>query len=461
MPLAGIYCDGESAGQIYFPGYCGHKFNPGSLPIMHMRAADSKTINRSKSMRSLMALLGLRDFRIFYLGYATSLFGSAMAPIAITFAVLGRGGTPAQLGYVMAAGVVPQVFFMIGGGVLADRLGRRKVMLGTDTGRLIVQATLAAALFAGPVPVWVFVVLSALRGTGEAFFSPALGGLRADIAPRERLHDANALLSVVDSGSRVIGPGLAGVLIAVLSPAAVIAADAATFGVSVLALSLLHVPAVAPPARTARGDLAEGWAAFRAQTWICLTTVQWALLNLLTYAPYILLGPVLAQQFLGGARAWGLIGGAQAAGAVLTGLALVGRRVARPALASVLGTVAVPLPCVALALHGPVAGVAGAAFVAGAGIALSGTFWASAMQQRIQPALYSRITAFNITGAFTLGSVGLAVVGPVAAAIGAGHLLAFAGGWGLASGAAVCCLPVIWRVRWLDPPAAGRQPPAG
>jgi MFS family permease len=412
-------------------------------------------------MRGRMALFGVRDFRIFYLGYATSLFGSAMAPIAITFAVLGRGGTPTQLGYVMAAGVVPQVFFMIGGGVLADRFGRRKVMLGTDSGRLVVQAALAAALFAGPVPIWAFVVLSALRGTGEAFFSPALGGLRADIAPRERLHDANALLSVVESGSRVIGPGLAGVLIAVLSPAAVIAADAATFGVSVLALSLLHVPAAAPPARTAWADLAEGWAAFREHTWIWLTTVQWALLNLLTYAPYILLGPVLAQEYMGGARAWGLIGGAQAAGAVLTGLVLVGRRVARPVLVSVLGVVAVPLPVLALALHAQAGVVAAAAFAAGAGLALSGTFWASAMQQRIQPALYSRITAFNITGAFTLGSAGLALVGPVAAAVGAGHVLAFAGGWGLASGLLVCCLPVMWRVRWLEPRPADSQPAAG
>jgi MFS family permease len=424
---------------------------------MRAQIAGRQAASRSKSMRGRMALFGVRDFRVFYLGYATSLLGSAMAPIAITFAVLGRGGTPTQLGYVMAAGVVPQVLFMIGGGVLADRFGRRRVMLGTDTLRLVTQATLAAALFALPVPVWAFVLLSALRGTGEAFFTPALGGLRADIAPPERLADANALLSAVDSGARVIGPGLAGVLIAVFSPAVVIAADAATYAASVLALSLLHVPAVTPSGRSAWGDLAEGWAAFREHAWIWLTTAQWGLLNLFTYAPYILLGPVLAQEYLGGARAWGLIGGAQAAGVAAMSLALVGRQPPRPVLASVTGTVAVPLPCAALALHAPAVVVAAAALVAGAGIAVSGTFWASAMQQRIPARLYSRITAFNATGAFALGSAGLAVVGPIAAAVGQAHLLAFAAGWGFASGAAVCCLPVIWRVRWLAPgrPEAG------
>ncbi len=71
-----------------------------------------------------MALLGERNFRVFLAGYATSLLGSAMSPIATTFAVLGQHGSPADLGYVLAAGVVPQVLFMIGGGVLADRLGR-------------------------------------------------------------------------------------------------------------------------------------------------------------------------------------------------------------------------------------------------------------------------------------------------------------------------------------------------
>lgn len=406
--------------------------------------------SRSKSTRDRMALFAVRDFRVFYIGYATSLLGSAMAPIAITFAVLGRGGSPADLGYVLAAGVVPQVLFMIGGGVLADRLGRRKVMVSTDASRMIVQATLAVLLFVGPVPIWAFVVLAALRGTGEAFFSPALGGLRADIAPAGRLHDANALLGVVNSGARVIGPGLAGTLIVVLSPAAVIAADAGSFAASVLALSLLHIPAISRTSRTAWGDLTEGWTQFRAHSWVWLTTLQWSLLNLFTYAPYLLLGPVLARQYLGGAQAWGLVLGAQAAGAVVTGLALIGRRAARPVLVSVTGTVAVPLPCLLLAVRAPAAGVAAAAFVAGAGITVCGTFWDTAMQQRIPAAVYSRITAFQMTGAFALGSAGLAIVGPAAEAIGPGHLLAFAAGWGLASGVFVCCLPSVRRVRWLD-----------
>src|SRR5262249_518975 len=82
------------------------------------------------------AVLRNQGFRRFYAGYATSLLGSAMSSVALTFAVLSEGASAADLGYVFAAGVIPQVMFMLGGGVLADRIGRRKVMLAADSGRL-------------------------------------------------------------------------------------------------------------------------------------------------------------------------------------------------------------------------------------------------------------------------------------------------------------------------------------
>src|SRR5215475_10212156 len=295
--------------------------------------------------------LAERNFRVFYLGYATSLLGSAMSPIAINFALLDHGVTAAGLGIVLAAGVVPQVLLMIGAGVIADRLGRRSVMLTADVGRMAVMATVAALLFTATPAVWVYAVLAALRGIGDALFTPALGGLRSEISATERLPDANALLQVAESAAKVAGPALAGVLIVAIRSSAVVALDAETYGISVIALVLLRVPAGSRPASTVWHDLVDGWSEFRAHTWLWLTTAQWSLLNLLTYAPYLLLGPIMAQDYLGGARIWGFVIGAQAAGAVLTGLLLVGRRPSRPLVVSALGTVAVPVPCLLLAVH--------------------------------------------------------------------------------------------------------------
>jgi hypothetical protein len=413
-------------------------------------AGDAQAGRDLASQRGRLGPLAERNFRVFFTGYATSLLGSAMSAIALTFAVLDNGGSPADLGFVFAADVVPQVLVMIGGGVLADRVGRRPVMLVTDTARLAVQGTLAGLLLAGRPPVWAFVVLAALLGTGEGFFNPALGGLRAEIAPRDRLPDANALLGVVQSAATVLGPALAGALIALTSPAVVIALDAVTFGVSVLSLSLLAVPPVQPAAQSGWRDLADGWRVFRARTWLWLTTVQFALFNLFTWAPYLLLGPILARQYLGGAWAWGVISAAYAAGSVLAGLLLVGRRPRRLLVVAVAGTFGYGLPCLLLALRAPLLAVAPAALAAGSGSAVFNTYWTTAMQQQVPARMLARTTAFALTGSFALGSAGYVVIGAVAGLLGPAPLLAFAAAYATISSAVVLAAPAIRSVRWRD-----------
>ena len=195
-----------------------------------------------------VAVLRDRDFARFFAGYATSLLGTSMSALAVTFAVLGHGGTASDLGVVLAAGIVPQVLFMLGGGVIADRLGRRPVMLGADAARCAAQAVLAAAVLAGRPALWVFILLAAVRGTGDAAFTPALSGLTAELAPQDDLVSANALLTAARSAAVVAGPGLAGVLVALAGPGTVIALDAGSYGVSVLALASLRLPATGPGA---------------------------------------------------------------------------------------------------------------------------------------------------------------------------------------------------------------------
>jgi hypothetical protein len=400
-----------------------------------------------------------RNFRVFYAGYATSLLGSAMAVVALTFAVLGDGGSSADLGFVFAAEVVPQVLVMIGGGVLADRVGRRVVMLTTDSTRLVVQATMAAALFAGRPPIWLFVVLAALLGAGEGLFNPALGGLRTEIVARDMLADGNALLSVVQSGAAVVGPALAGILIAVSSPGVVLALDAASFGASVLSLALLRVPPARLAAQSPWRDLVDGWGQFRAQTWLWLTTVQFALFNLFTWAPYLLLGPIMARDYLGGARSWGTVMAAYAAGSVLTGLTLVGRRPRRLLTVAVIGTFGYPLPCLMLGLREPLPAVAAAALLAGAGSAVFNTYWSTTLQQRVAPEMLGRVTAFVLTGSYALGSTGYAFIGGLATLIAPTRLLLFAAAYATLSSTVVLASPAVRSVRWQEPGAPGPAAP--
>jgi MFS family permease len=432
-----------------------------------MRSRGIGSLNfRSKFRDGRLAVLGGRDFRRFYVGYSASLLGTAMSAVAIAFAVLGNGGTPTGLGVVFAANIVPMIAFLLGAGALADRLGRRPVMLAADIARCAAQGALAAALFLGHPRLWLFVAAALVVGTGNAFFQPALAGLPVQLAPRDRLGDANALLAVAQPAAQVAGPAIAGLLIAATSPATVVAADAASYGASAVALAILRFPAGGKiRSRSLLSDLAEGWAEFTAHDWLWIDTVAGALFNLLTWGPYLVLGPVLARDYLGGASAWGAILACYGGGATLGGLLVLGRRPRRPLLVGTLANLGYPLPPLALALHLPALAVAAGALVAGLGSALGSALWATVTQQRVPARALSRVGAFTMVGAFAFGPVALAAAGPVAAAVGARAVLGFGAAWSAFGTLVVLAVPSVRRVTWTahepgQPASRAAQPAA-
>jgi MFS family permease len=409
---------------------------------------------RSKFRDGKLGVLAGRDFLRFYIGYSASLLGTAMSSVAIAFAVLGNGGTPSELGIVLAANIVPMIAFTLGGGALADRLGRRPVMLAADVARCAAQGVLAAALYLWHPRLWLFVAAALVIGTGNAFFQPALSGLPVQLAPRDRLGNVNALIAVAQPAAQVAGPALAGILIAATSPAAVVAVDAASYAVSAIALAMLRFPRTGrSPSSSLLRDLAEGWAEFSARAWLWVPTVQFALFNLLTWGPYLVLGPVLARDYLGGARAWGVIVACYGGGAILGGLLALGRRPRRPLVVANLATLGFPLPPLALALHLPAVAVAAGALLAGLGSALGGALEATVEQQLVPPQVLSRVGAFNLVGAFAFGPLAFAAAGPVAAAVGARVVLGFGAAWAASGTLVVFTVPSVRRVTW---PAAER-----
>lgn len=414
-------------------------------------------------LRRRAGVLAVRDFRRFYTGYATSLLGSSMSTVAIAWAVLDSGASATGLGYVFAAAVVPQVLLMAIAGAIADRLGRRRVMLAADALRCAAQASLAAAVFAGRPALWVFILLAGLVGTGEAFFTPAMDALTVEVAPRDQLGNANVLYGLATSATRIAGPVLGGLLIALTGPGVVVAADAASYAVSVLALSLIRVPASRVGAgagnsgagnpvarRTLWRDMAEGWAEFRSRTWLWATTVQFAFFNLITWAPWMLLGPVMGRAYLGGAAVWGAIMGMQGAGAIAAGLLSLGRRPRRPIVVATIGTFCYALPDVPMALHASGVWVAAAAFCCGAGSAVFSTFYGTTLQQQVPPELLARVSALSIFPAYGIGVIGYAIDGPLAAAFGPAAIFGVGAVYGLLSSAAMLTLRSVQQVTWAD-----------
>lgn len=384
-----------------------------------------------------------------------------MASIAIIFAVLNSGGSASTLGLVMAAGIVPQILLMLTGGVFADRIGRRPVMLGADLVRFGAQAVLAATLFGGKPPIWLFIIVSALRGAGDSFFGPALTGLTAEMVETDELGNANALLGVASSGTSVAGPAVAGILVALAGARTVIAIDAGSYLVSAFALSTLRLGRTKPSGKSLIRDLIDGFDEFRSRNWVWITSVQFALFNLIVWGPFLLLGPVLAKQYLDGAGAWGIVMGAYGLGAVLGGLLALGRKPRKPVAVAALASLGYPLPCAALALHAPTAAVTVAALAAGVGSALFLTFWYTALQQQVPAGALARVDSWVTVGAYTFGPVAFASAGPVAAIVGLRTVLGVGAIWSVASSLAVFALPAVRSVTWRSRPAGDPQTPRG
>lgn len=399
-------------------------------------------------------MLAERNFRTFYVGYVTSLLGTSMSGVAIAWAVLQSTSSPTALGTVMAAGVVPQVLLMTFAGAIADRFGRRRVMLGADLLRCGAQAALALAVFAGRPPLWLFLLLAALRGTGDAFFTPSFAALTVEISPANQLGNANSLFGLARSATTIAGPSVSGVLVAFAGPALVIAVDAATYAVSVVALARLELPPV--PRSEVRGarallrDMAEGWADFRSRTWLWVTSLQWAFFNLLTWAPWMVLGPVQGRSYLGGSAVWGAIMATQGAGAIAGGLLCLGRRPKRPVVLATVAMFGYAAPDIPMALHAAAPWVAIAAFMCGAGSAMSSAFLGTAEQQQIPADRLARVSSLSLFSAYGIGVIGYGIDGPLAVAFGAPAVFAIGAGYGFASSAIVLALPSVRAVRWRE-----------
>jgi len=368
-----------------------------------------------------LRLLADRDFRLLFIGQSLSTFGDAAATIAVAFAVLGIGGSASQLGIVLAARYVPLAGFLLVGGVVADRLPRRRLMLSSDVVRACSQAVLAVLLLSGTAHVWQIVILQAVYGTAEAFFTPSVAGLVPDMVEASHLQVANSLLRTTFSLSLVVGPALGGLVILRTGPEGAIVADAATFAISAMLLSQMRTgdrsAAERQPVRLV-ADLKEGWAEIRARRWLSFTIGNATLFNALAVPAIVVLGPELAQSELGGVGAWSLLVAMVGAGSVAGSIASLRVRIGRPAAAvALLLAIAGSEPAaLASGLRLPI--IAALCFVAGMAMAMAGITWISMVQHHVAPSSLSRVNSMDDFMTFLLLPVGYLLVGPLADTLG-------------------------------------------
>jgi predicted MFS family arabinose efflux permease len=387
-----------------------------------------------------------RGFRLLLGAQAVSMFGDRMVAVALAFAVLGLDRSASAVGLVLACRSLPLVGCLLLGGVVADRVSKRAIMVAADVSRLATQGLSAYLLIAGDAEVWSIAVLAGLTGAATGFFNPASTGLLPAIVASDRLQQANGIRATAMSAGEIGGPVLAGILVAAFGAGWALAVDAATFAVSAVLLAGLRVPARAERAAASFvADLREGWETFRTTTWVW-TFVAYASLANLTWGAWSVLGPFIADRELGGAAAWGAIQAALGVGALLGALGAIRQAPRRPVLAAAL-TGFTQLPALVLLAAGAhVVAVAIGALVFGIGMMFGNTVWESAVQRHIDPASLSRVSAYDWFGSLAFAPVGMAIWGPIAEGIGVGPALWVATA---VAGAAVLALLCVRDVRAL------------
>jgi MFS family permease len=336
-------------------------------------------------------------FRRFLLAGLVSATGSAMAPLALAYSVIGEGGGAGDLGLVLAMNTVPTIFFLLVGGVLADRLSRSRMLFLGNLLAAAAQGTLAVIVATGQASTTAIAACGFVSGTAVAFTVPAAQGAVSQIVPAEQLQQANALVRLPGNAVKVLGPAVGGVVIAISGPAWALAWDGLTFAVAAVLLLGLRLDAPVT-ATSALGDLRAGWTGFWSRTWLWTYTAAGTVLVSAWLAGFQLLGPVVAAQEYAGARDWGLVQGAFAAGLLAGTVVCLRWRPYRLLAVSVAAGMPLAAPLLALAWGLPLPWVLLAALLAGIWLDVAIVTWATAFQQHVPQGELGRMSAFNSVG---------------------------------------------------------------
>lgn len=367
-----------------------------------------------------LRLLREREFPKLFGAHLVSWFGTSMAPIAIAFGVLDLTGSARDTGFVIASQTTAQIVALMFGGVVADRLPRRRVMIGADLLAMCAQATMAVAFVTETATVPLLMSLMTLNGIALAFHSPALIGFIPEVVAADKLQSANALLGTARSGATSLGAACAGVLVAAFGAGPSIAVNAATFAASAAFIASTTARRHAPRApATVWQDLRGGFVEFIAHRWLWVIVLQFALVVVGVHSFYALIGPAVARASLGGAVDWGFIAASFGIGTLTGGVLALHLDVARPMLFATNCVLVFALPMLLLAATDMVWLIALGAFAHGVAGQVFGVLWVTTLHREIPPTVLSRVSAYDNLGSIALAPLGLIAAGLLLDGVGA------------------------------------------
>jgi MFS family permease len=403
-------------------------------------------------LQAAFASLGNRNFRRFFTGQSLSLIGSWMQTVAQSWLVLTLTGSAVMVGIVVALQTVPVLFLAPYGGVVADRLDKRRLLIAIDSCMALQALVLGLLTVAGVVRVWEIAVLALLLGLNSAFEVPTRQSFLLEMVGRENIRNAVSLNSVMTNVARAIGPAIAGLLIAAVGEGVCFLINAGSFVCVIASLLLLDVPALvrSEPVARARGQLRAGLRYVRRTPELGLPLLMMAMIGTLTYEWPVSLSALAKQTFHGGSSTYGFMTAALGLGSATGGLgtAARGRTGVRAAILAAAGFGV----CVAFAALAPtIALTLVALFTVGAGSVSFVAVGNSTLQLGADPTMRGRTMSLWTVAFQGSTAVGAPIVGGIVALFGAraallvGSLTCFA-----AAGIAAA----VWRRPRLEAEAA-------
>lgn len=396
--------------------------------------------------RITFASLSVPNYRRYYSGQAVSLIGTWMQMTAQAWLVLTLTHSATALGAIIALQTLPVLLLTPYGGVLADRMNKRRVMIALQSAMGIQALILGVLTVTGAVRVWEIGVLAVMLGLNNAFENPSRQSFMIEMVGPENLRNAVSLNSVLVNVARSVGPAVAGLLIAGVGVGVCFLINAASFVAVIASLARLDLTALkpTPPLARAKGQLREGLAYVRRTPELAVPLLMMGLVGCLTYEFQVSL-PVMARAGLHvGATGFGFMTASMGVGAVLGGLLVAtrGRTGLRTlVLAATVFGVAVALAAVAPSLPLELAALA---FAGGASISFMST-GNSTLQLTAEPAMRGRVMALWFVAFQGSTPVGGPIVGWVMESLGPRAGLGLGAGTCLAT--ALIGVAVLRRVR--------------
>jgi MFS family permease len=388
-----------------------------------------------------------REYRVLIAALAVSIFGSGMWAVGMVYQVIHLGGGPLELSLVATAGSVGLVAFVLAGGIAADRVPQRLLIIAVEGTNLAVIAAISGLALAGWLQLWHLAVGAFVLGVGAAFFFPAYSAILPRILPPEDLLAANGMEGTLRPIlQQAAGPAVAGILVAALSPSHAVTGVAACHLLAFIILNFLGQHALDAPGTAGTAgtsgpaveraktsffhDLREG-VSYTARTPWLLWTLLWACISVLfLIGPIEVLMPFVVRDQLGGdSRMFGFLLAVMGVGGAAASLATASFALPRRYLTVMMVSWgAGSLPLAAVGIMDSFWMVAAALFIFGATGGIGMVIWGTLLQRRVPAHLLGRVSSLDFFVSLALMPVSMALAGPAAAVVPTWVIFLVAGG---------------------------------